>query len=143
MPKAHITAFDLDYSNPGSVEPFQDILVVKNEAPQGSAPISWSADGRMIRMEPGQVGRMYRWQYMLGLHQRNAHDTETGAPLLVELNDEEGTIAYQEAQAAFAEAEVKRIADELENQKKVLADARKKANAARGRVDGGKKDSLV
>ena len=127
------TNFDIDYSRPEAAEPFQDILIVKNHS--SAEHIVWPADGKIIRLPPGGVGRMRRWQFMLGLKQPNAFNKDTGDYHLKELNEEEGTIAYREARAAAAEAEVKRVADELEAKKAELAKARKDASTARAKID--------
>lgn len=133
MELAPPTNFDIDYSRPELAEPFQDVLIVKNHSTDQH--IIWGADGKVIRLTPGGVGRMRRWQFMLGLKQPNAFDKETGDYHLKELNEEEGTIAYREARAAAAEADVKRMADELEAKKAELAKARKDASAARAKID--------
>lgn len=137
MEATPMTNFDIDYTAPEKMEPFQDVIIVRNDAPPGSDPVVWPADGRPIKLVPGQVARMRRWQFMLGLKQRNAYEDpeRMSKPVLKELSEEEGTLAYREAKHRQAQEDVNRLKQELKDRQDALAKAEKLVNQGKADIE--------
>jgi len=93
------------------VAPTHQVILVKNEAAE---PREWTAGGQLVRLEPGDVKRLPRWVYNLGLRYPNyAHvppvpGVNEGNPGLRELNPNEGSKEWERAQLAAAKADLAR-----------------------------------
>ena len=101
-------------------DPQQAILYVQNKGPE---EWRWLANSRPIVLKPGETKPIPRWAYDLGC-KFEKH------PLIV-LDQDQGTLEYEETKAAHLAEEMKAIEETYAKKKAALEEAQERAKAKR------------